>query len=144
MEANHWLISEHLGNWKIDEQNGFKSFGVTRRFGHLSSKIAAGDFLYTYVLGKRAFSDLRQVTKAGLSRLALGGAYDVNCPFFIETAPLLVLPPERWVPVESVRQSLEATRDREHWLQVFRHAPRQLAEADGRLLATRMRESAPV
>jgi hypothetical protein len=94
-----------------------------------------GDRLFAYVTGKSSFSDIRQVVKHGLRKLPMGGDYELSLPYCIDTKPILILPPEKWVSIHDVKDRLKLTSGQAHWGNVFRSAPRRLDKADTALLA---------
>ena len=135
MARTNWLIIESLENWKVDEKNGFLHFGFTKRFYRLKDLIKAGDQLFTYVTGVRAFSDIREVTKDGLRTLPMGGDYERSLPYCIDTKVLLVLPRDSWLPIHDVKDQLNLTAGKKYWSMILRAAPRRIEEDDAELLA---------
>jgi hypothetical protein len=140
MARTNWLIIESLANWKVDKKNGFSHFGFTKRFYRLKDLIKAGDHLFTYVTGIRAFSDIREVTKDGLRDLPRGGDYELSLPYCIDTKPLLILPQDGWLSIHEVKDRLKLTAGQKHWGQVLRAAPRQLEKVDADLLTPLMQK----
>ncbi len=133
-ETADWLIVESYPNWLIDQRNNFSYFGITARFEKLVSTMKVGDRLFTYVTGKSCFSDIRQVAKTVPRKLPMGGDYEQSLPLCIDTKLLFALPLDQWVPIKTVVQDLVLTRDKVHWGQVFRSAPRRLEPRDGAYL----------
>ena len=135
MAVTTWLIVESLANWKVDAQNCFSFFGMTRRFENLSDRIKEGDRLISYITGKSAFADIREVTRSGLRKVRGGGAYEIALPFCLDTKPILTLAEDRWIPISLVRDRLGLTSGKPHWSFLFRTAIRKLDPADAALLS---------
>jgi hypothetical protein len=134
METTDWLIVETLPNWKVDQRNQFSYFGLTRRFFRLKDEIKKGHRLFAHVTGKSSFADIRQVIKDGVRNLPTGGDYEVSLPYCIDTKPVLILPPEKWVSIHELKDRLKLTAGQRNWGHVFRSAPRRLDKADAAVL----------
>lgn len=131
-----WLLVERLENWRVDESEGFRRFGLSARAARQASKVEAGDLLAFYVSGGvSAFSDIRRSVLTGVERLRLGGDYDTAYPLALRTEPVLTLERERWLPMDEISSELALFVGKD-WRQMMRTSLRRLDEADGeRLIA---------
>lgn len=143
-----WLIVERIDNWEADRMNGFSFFGLSPRYKSISSRIKEGDRVYCYVSSSiSAFSDIRIVREAGLKKINEDSAYDVysrNFAYYFTTEPVLVLDPDKWVPLARLTSALELTRDRTASSRraVFQTSIRILSPADAKLLTETMERAA--
>jgi len=136
-----WLIIERIENWEVDQAAGFKYFGLSERYRTTVANIAENDLIFCYVSrGGSAFSDMRKVREAGIKPMQIQ-YYSDNFPFYIATAPLLVLPREKWVPVEAVADQLEMTRDRTHYRAMFQASIRKLSPHDAKFLKKQLEKA---
>lgn len=134
--SSSWLLVERLENWNVDAAEGFQRFGLSEYKTKLAEQIKTGDRLIVYVSsGISAFSDIRESVSDGYKRLRFGGDYDTAFPISISTRPVLTLPRQNWVPVQSLISSLAFTRDRKDWRQVMRNALRHLTDEDAEILS---------
>ena len=130
----HWLLIERLENRIVDENEGFRQFGIPARREGMASQIRTGDYLIFYVSsGVSAFSDVRIATANGVQRLPHGGDYDTAYPVALSTRPEIILPQENWVPIGPLLTRLEFAAGKD-WRQLMRASIRSLSEADGKLL----------
>jgi hypothetical protein len=126
-----WLLVERLENWRLDRQDGFQKFGLPDRKVGLGRLIKKGDLLFFYVSsGRSCFADIREAREPSVSKLRLGGDYDMAFPWCVLTKPLLTLPPEAWVPIQSLIAELSFTRGRADWRQLMRNTLRKLETDD--------------
>lgn len=131
----YWMFVERLENWKVDEAEGFRRFGIPDRKGRIASQIRKGDHLIFYVSsGISAFSDIREAMTDGTQALRFGGEYDTAFPISVATRPILVLPREKWVPIKLYLSKLSFTAGKKDWRQTMRNSVRQLECADGETL----------
>jgi predicted RNA-binding protein len=138
METKDWLIVESFPNWKVDEKNRFSYFGLTERSSRMKDHIKAGDRLFAYVTGKSSFSDIREVVKDGLRQLPAGGDYETSLPYCIDTKPILVLPPKKWVSIHDLKDKLKLISGQSNWGYILRMALRRLEKSDAVLLTKTM------
>jgi predicted RNA-binding protein len=136
---NYWLFIERLENWKVDQAEGFRRFGIPERKAPIAASIKKGDLLIFYVSsGVSALADVRQAIADGTSKLGSGGSYDLAYPLCVKTRPHLTLKREQWVPIADLVADLSFTRDRRDWRQVMRNTLRPLVPEDARLIVEKM------
>jgi hypothetical protein len=136
-----WLIIERLENWEADRAADFSYFGLSNRYKKFVELIKQDDLVFCYVsTGISAFSDVRKVRVGGLRPLTATAYSNRSRPtpdsaftLRIETAPLLVLDRQRWLPFKDVVAQLELTRDRSDW-RPLQTSIRALSKHDGALL----------
>jgi EVE domain-containing protein len=144
----HWLIIERFDNWDADRTNGFTFFGLPDRHRNAALEIKKGDKVYCYVSSKiSAFSDIRIVLDAGLKKInedSFEDIYDRSFPYYFTTAPMLVLPREKWVPVKQLASLLELTRGRTEASHraLFQTSIRKLSPGDAAVISNVMRRAA--
>jgi hypothetical protein len=134
-----WLIVERLVNWEVDEKNGFSFFGLPPRYKGVSSTINKGDKVFCYVSGIGAFSDIRVVSETGIKEIKEDSFHDMysrNFAYYFTTKPVIVLPPDRWVPLSRLVSKLELTRQRtvSSVRAVLQRSIRRLSRTDAELL----------
>lgn len=140
----YFLIVERPENWDVDMKAGFVHFGLPERKRTFGQALKAGDLLFGYVSGGlSAFADVRQVVRDGLRGRSKHLAYDEIYPWLVETRPLVVLPRERWVPVQQLLPELRLTRGQSSWRQLFRVTIREIDEHDGMVLRNAIRQAGP-
>jgi hypothetical protein len=141
-----WLIIERLENWKVDKTNGFSFFGLSSRHHKFASEIRKDDVLYCYVSSRiSAFTDSRVVQDAQIKttrRATYRDFYDQTFAFYFVTAPLLVLPREKWVPIKELISDLDLTRGRAAWSALFQTSIRKLSTHDAAVLKSRLEKAA--
>lgn len=130
-----WLIVERLENWEADQMNGFSFFGLRPRYKSAASLIEKGDKVHCYVSGLSAFSDIRVVSEAGIRPIkedSVEDIYDRPFAYCFATAPFLVLPTDKWIPLRQLASKLELTRGRSAFScrAIFQTSIRRLSKAD--------------
>jgi hypothetical protein len=138
--AQSWLIIERIENWEIDRAADFQYFGLSNRYRNTVANIAEKDLVFCYVSGQSAFADVRVVREAGLKPMKIQYYFD-DFPLYIATAPLLVLPREKWIPVKEVADQLEMTRDRKDYRAMFQMSIRRLSPHDATFLNGRLEKA---
>ena len=137
---NYWLIVERFENWEVDKENLFAFFGIPDHKRALAERIAEGDQLITYISsGIASFADVRQARSGGFIRLRHGGDYDTAFGLAIPTEPVVVLPRNKWLPINTFVECLDLTRGKKDWRQVVRQSLRSLSVSDGKLLKDRIK-----
>ncbi len=137
-----WIIIERFENWEVDEANKFSFFGLSNRYRNVASEIAAKDVIFSYVSsGRSAFADMRIVREAGLKTLKIQ-SYDSPFAFYFSTAPLLVLPRQRWLSIKEVVADLDLTRGRADYRPLFQTSIRKITEHDAKLLKRKLEQAA--
>lgn len=142
-ELSDWLIVESYSNWSKDHQRGFSYFGILNRFAkRLAVEMKTGHRLFTYVTGRSAFADIRIITRDGIRRAPLGDHYDDFVPYLVDTKPDTILPPDKWVSVKELKESLQITAGKIHWSHQFRVSPQWLDPRDAALLEKEIKSAA--
>jgi hypothetical protein len=137
-----WMIIERFENWKIDEANHFSFFGLSNRYRRVAREILAKDLIFSYVSsGRSAFADMRIVQETGLKTLKVQ-SYDSPFAFYFSTAPLLVLPREKWLSIKEVAADLDLTRGRADFRPLLQTSIRKLTDHDANLLKRKLEEAA--
>jgi predicted RNA-binding protein len=145
-----WVLTGSLENFRATRERGFRLIGAKERRRRLAEQIEAGDLIVFYVTGIQAFGGIVEVTSAMYEERrpvwpGKPGKRDAY-PWRFETAPVVVLDEERFVPAEELAGELEHVRKwpREHWQLAFQGQLRTVPDADARLLERRIREAASV
>jgi predicted RNA-binding protein len=137
----YWLLIERLENWEIDQKQGFVRFGLPEK-ARLAQKIKKGDLLIFYISsGLSAFSDIREATADGTTKLPFGGDYDTAFPLSISTRPYLTLRRSDWVPIHHLLDKLEITSGKKDWRQVVRTTLKHLSDKDARVIIDAMKKA---
>src|SRR5258708_15770673 len=136
----HWLLVKRLENWKVDEKEGFRRFGLSEQRERLASKIKEGHTLIFYISsGVSKFSDVREATADGTSRLGSSGNYDVGFPISISTRLQFALDPKKWVAIHDLVDKLSLTAGRADWRQLMRSSLRLLSDDDAPVILDAMK-----
>ena len=137
-----WIIVERLENWEVDAANKFAFFGLKDRYRKTAEQISTGDLLFCYVSsGRSAFADIRSVRESGLRPLK-SQPYDLAYNHCFATAPSLVLPKLKWLPIKEVESELDLTRGRNDFRPLFQTSIRKITEHDTNLLERKLRAQA--
>lgn len=139
---NYWLLIERIENWRIDQTEGFRGFGIPERKRKVAEKIKKDDLLIFYVSsGISALADVRKATEDGVFTLRYGGGYDVAYPFCIRTRPYLTLERSDWVSFKALVPRLSLTKDKSDWRQMMRNSILPVNPEDAELMIDRMRSA---
>jgi hypothetical protein len=137
--AQGWMIIERFENWEVDKAKNFAFFGLPERYRKTAGEVAEGDLVFCYVSsGRSAFSDIRVVKQTGLQKMKIQ-SYDDNFAYFFSTAPVLALPPEKWVTIKQVASELDLTRERKDYRPLLQTSIRKLTPHDAEFLQARLR-----
>ena len=143
-----WILTGSLDNLRATRERGFRLIGAKERRRGMAEQIEPGDRIVFYVTGLQAFAGLVEVT---------GPLFEDRTPVWpgkpgkrdpypwrFETAPVLVLEEDHFVPAVELAPQLEHVRKwpAEHWQLAFQGQLRAVPEADARLLERRLREAA--
>jgi hypothetical protein len=139
--SQSWLIIERFENWEVDKAKNFAFFGLPERSRKTAAEIAEGDLVFCYVSsGRSAFSDIRMVKQTGLQKMKIQ-SYDDNFAFYFSTAPVLALPPQKWVPIKRLASELDLTRERKDYRPLLQTSIRKLTAHDAELLQSRLTDA---
>lgn len=139
----HWLLIERLENWKVDKKEGFRRFGLSEKKETLANKIKKGDTLIFYISsGISKFSDVREATADGTTRLGPGGNYDLGFPIAISTRLQFALDQKKWVAIHDLVDKLSLTAGKADWRQVMRTSLRLLSDDDAMVIVGAMQRAA--
>jgi predicted RNA-binding protein len=128
---NNWLIIERKENWITDREEGFLRFGIPERHKSTASKIRKGDHFFVYISSNiSAFSDIREVSEDGVTRLGRAGNYDTAFPLAFATKPVLTLDENKWVSIKSLKEELSFLANKRDWRQIMRTTIRHISDAD--------------
>jgi hypothetical protein len=140
----HWLCLFTPETWEIALRDGCSQAAFTASRLKTASRIRSGDFLYIYLLQRKvlcgcliAIIPVRQ-SKAD-SIYSPAGKF----PIVLPTAPNLLLPADRWLPIEDLIGSLilfRGLRKPSLWQHALRNSPRSLRSSDGELIYRKMKE----
>jgi len=138
----HWLLVERVENWRIDEQEGFRRFGLPDQKKRLADEIKKGDILIIYISsGLSMISDIREATVDGTTRLGRSGNYDTPYSVSISTKPLLTLPRKKWVRFNELIDKLSFTLGKKNWSQIMRNCLRRLSKEDADIIINAINQS---
>jgi predicted RNA-binding protein len=150
MAAKTWILTGSLENFRATREHGFRVIGMKERRRNLAQQIEPGDRIVFYVTGVQAFGGMIEVTGElyeDRTKIWPGkpGKAD-QYPWRFETAPVLVLDEERFVPAVELVADLEHARKwpAEHWTLAFQGQLRTVSDSDAALLEERLRSAAGV
>lgn len=146
------MLTGSLENFRVTRERGFRVIGAKQRRRRLAEQIEPGDRIVFYLTGVQAFGGAVRVTGEmyeDRSRIWPGKRENPDpYPWRFETEPEAVLEEHEFIPAVELAGQLDHVRKwpAEHWQLAFQGQLRTVSEADGRLLARRIREStgAPV
>ena len=148
MPDKTWILTGSLDNFNATREHEFRVIGMKERRRNLAEQVEPGDLIVFYVTKVQAFGGIVRVTGEmyeDRTKLWPGkpGKPDPY-PWRFETAPVLILDDEQFVPAEELAQELEHVRKwpPEHWTLAFQGQLRTVSEADSALLFERLREAA--
>lgn len=143
-----WVLTGSLDNFRATRERGFRLIGAKEKRRRIAERIEPGDEIVFYVTGVQAFGGVVRVTSEMFEdrepvwpgKPGKADAY----PWRFETAPVVVLDEDRFVPaVELVGQFEHARKwPAEHWHLAFQGQLRPVSRSDARLLESRISEAA--
>lgn len=143
-----WILTGSLENFRATRERGFGLIGAKEKRRRIAERIEPGDEIVFYVTGVQAFGGIVRVTSAMFEDRqpvwpGKPGKAD-SYPWRFETAPVVVLDEDRFVPAVELVGALEhvARWPAEHWHLAFQGQLRPVSANDGRLLERRIREAA--
>ena len=143
-----WVLTGSLENFRATRERGFRLIGAKEKRRRIAERIEPGDAIVFYVTGVQAFGGVVRVTSGMFEARepvwpGKPGKVDAY-PWRFETAPIVVLDEERFVPAAELAGRLEhvAKWPAEHWQLAFQGQLRPVSRADGRLLESRIRAAA--
>ena len=143
-----WILTGSLENFRATREHGFRLIGAKEKRRRLAEQIEPGDEIVFYVTGVQAFGGIVRVTSAMFEDRqpvwpGKPGKAD-SYPWRFETAPVVVLDEDRFVPAIELVGTLEHVTKwpPEHWHLAFQGQLRPVSANDGRLLERRIREAA--
>jgi predicted RNA-binding protein len=146
--AKTWVLTGSLANFRATRERGFGVIGAKEGRRRMAEQIEPGDRIVFFVTGVQAFGAMVQVTGQmyeDRSRIWPGKPGNPDpYPWRFETEPVAVLEEDDFVPAVELVAELEHARKwpAEHWQLAFQGQLRTVSDADARLLARRIRESA--
>jgi predicted RNA-binding protein len=139
-----WVLTGSLDNFRATAEHDFRVIGMKERRRRLAEQVEKGDIIVFYVTGVQAFAGTVVVTSElyeDRSKLWPGkpGAPDPY-PWRFQTAPVIILPEEEFVPAEELATELEHVRKwpPDHWHLAFQGQLRIIGESDAALLRERL------
>ena len=143
-----WVLTGSLDNFRATAEHGFRVIGMKERRRRLAEQVDKGDVIVFYVTGVQAFAGTVRVTSdmyEDRSKLWPGkpGAPDPY-PWRFETAPVIILPEEEFVPAESLARDLEHVRKwpAEHWHLAFQGQLRTISYDDAAVIGRALKDAA--
>jgi hypothetical protein len=147
-EAQTWILTGSLENFRATREHGFRVIGAKERRRRMAEQIEPGDRIVLYVTGVQAFGAIVRVA-GGMyedrERIWPGKPGKVDpYPWRFETEPVATLDEDDFVPAEELAPRLEHVRKwpAEHWQLAFQGQLRTVCEADAALLERRIRQAA--
>ncbi len=147
-KSTTWVLTGSLENFRATREGGFRLIGAKEKRRRIAERIGLGDKIVFYVTGVQAFGGVVRVTsemfedraKVWPAKQAKVDAY----PWRFQTAPVVVLDEESFVPAVELAGELEhvAKWPAEHWHLAFQGQLRSVSERDAKLLEGRIRATA--
>jgi hypothetical protein len=143
-----WILTGSLANFRATREQSFRVIGAKEGRRGMAEQIAPGDQIVFYITGLQAFGGIVRVTGEmyeDRSKIWLGKPSNPDpYPWRFETEAEAVLEEEEFVPAVDLAGELEHVRKwpAEHWQLAFQGQLRIVSDADARLLARRIRDSA--
>ena len=142
------MLTGSLDNFRATRERGFRLIGAKEKRRRIAERIEPGDEVVFYVTGVQAFGGIVRVASEMFEdrepvwpgKPGKADAY----PWRFETAPVVVLDEDRFVPALDLVGQLDhiAKWPAEHWQLAFQGQLRPVSERDGRLLERCIREAA--
>jgi predicted RNA-binding protein len=146
--AKTWVLTGSLANFRATRERGFSVIGAKERRRRMAEQIEPGDRIVFFVTGVQGFGGVVRVTGEmyeDRSKIWPGKPSNPDpYPWRFETEPEAVLEENEFVPAVELVGELEHVRKwpADHWQLAFQGQLRAVSEADARVLARRIRESA--
>ncbi len=147
-DARTWILTGSPANYATTSELGFRLIGFKERRRRQALEMEIGDRIVFYLTQRMCFAASVRVTGELLEdRSPMWPGKPGNpdpYPWRVATEPELVLPPERWLPAETLIDELAhiGKWPREHWKLAFQGQLRTISSADADLLVQRLRERA--
>ena len=142
------MLTGSLENFRATRERGFRLIGAKEKRRRIAERIEPGDEVIFYVTGVQAFGGVVRVTSEMFEDRepvwpGKPGKPDAY-PWRFETAPVVVLDEQRFVPAVELVGQLDhiAKWPAEHWHLAFQGQLRPVSERDGLVLESRIREAA--
>ncbi len=139
-----WVLTGSLDNFRATRERGFRLIGAKEGRRRIAERIEPGDEIVFYVTGVQAFGGIVRVTSEMFEDRApvwpgKPGKADPY-PWRFETAPVVVLEEDRFVPAVELVGRLEhvAKWPAEHWQLAFQGQLRPVSQADADVLRSRI------
>jgi len=147
-KSTTWVLTGSLENFRATREGGFRLIGAKEKRRRIAERIAPGDKIIFYVTGLQAFGGVVRVTSEMFEERvkvwpAKQGKVDAY-PWRFQTAPVVVLDEESFVPAVELAGELEhvAKWPAEHWHLAFQGQLRSVSKRDAKLLEGRIRATA--
>lgn len=147
-ESTTWVLTGSLDNFRATREGGFRLIGAKEKRRRIAERIGPGDMVIFYVTGVQAFGGVVSVTSEMFEdrvKVWPGKPGKVDAyPWRFQTAPVVMLDEESFVPAVEVAGELEhvAKWPAEHWHLAFQGQLRPVSKRDARLLEGRIRAAA--
>lgn len=149
-EPRTWILTGSPDNFAATAAHDFRLIGMKERRRRQALEMEPGDRIVFYLTKVTAFAGaVRIASEMFEDRTKVWPGKPGNpdpYPWRFETEPELILPEERWLAAESVKDELEHIRKwpPEHWKLAFQGQLRTVSDADAALLLERMHAAAGV
>jgi hypothetical protein len=146
--AKTWVLTGSLDNFRATAEHDFRLIGMKERRRRLAEQVSKGDVIVLYVTGVQAFGgSLKVVGDMFEDRMKIWPGKPKNpdpYPWRFETAPVIVLEEEDFVPAEVLAQQLEHVRKwpAEHWHLAFQGQLRTISYKDAVVIDRALRDAA--
>ena len=143
-----WVLTGSFENFRATRERDFRLIGAKEKRRRIAERVEPGDRIVFYVTGVQAFGGVVEVCSEMFEDRepvwpGKPGKVDAY-PWRFETAPVVVLAEERFVPAAELAGRLEhvAKWPTEHWQLAFQGQLRPVSDGDGRVLEDRIRAAA--
>ncbi len=143
-----WVLTGSLDNFRATRERGFRLIGAKEGRRRIAERIGPGDEIVFYVTAVQAFGGIVRVTSEMFEDRepvwpGKPGKADPY-PWRFETAPVVVLEEDRFVPAVELVGRLEhvAKWPAEHWQLAFQGQLRPVSHADAVVLSSRIHAAA--
>jgi predicted RNA-binding protein len=146
--AKTWILTGSPENYAATREHGFKVIGMKEGRRNMAQQMEPGDLIVFYLTRVKAFGGAVRITGElyeDRSKIWPGKPGEPDeYPWRFETAPVLILPEEEFVPAEELAQQLEHVRKwpEEHWHLAFQGQLRTISNEDAAVIGRALKDAA--
>ena len=143
-DRKYWMVLFSPTTWREFLDAGASVYGLSDRYNTSANKTSPGDYLLCYVTGISQFMGLLEVTAAPYKGNTKIWEYEI-LPIHIKVKPIVCLPPEKGIPVLSLKERISfflSLKNPSRWANHFRNSIREWKRLDAEVVIHELKEAA--